>query len=163
MFDKLRAALDSCETRVLAFDPGETTGVACIQNGCVLRYDQVVTKPVGPGAFILADIIELAEPAILICEDYKVYSWKSNEHKWASIHTLRLIGAIEYICHMRALQLHLEMAQVPKEFMTDDKLRGLGLYLTGKPHARDAMRHAVWYSLFKIVSVQQLNGGVNVK
>jgi hypothetical protein len=160
MYDKLRALLFSCETRILAFDPGETTGVACLKGGDVELYEQFKTKPIGEGAELLHGLIRNLSPDFLICEDYRIYAWKADDHKWNPLHTPALIGAVQYICYMEHLPYHMEMAQVPKAFTTDDKLRGLGLYLPGKPHARDAMRHAVWWILFKLVNAQQLNGGV---
>jgi hypothetical protein len=68
------------------------------------------------------------------------------------------MGAIEYIAFDQELQLHKQMANLAKGFVTDKKLHDWGLYQIGKQHARDAIRHAVYYLLFKVANVQIIGG-----
>jgi len=141
--------------RVLALDPGETTGIAYFEGPTLKIYQQIKEPTVELAASHLKDVIELYKPDIVVMEDYRVYSWKTKDHAWNSLHTSRLIGAVEYVCFERRVPLWKQMAQMPKGFCTDDKLRALGYYVGGK-HARDAVRHGLYYLLFDSAKVHQL-------
>lgn len=82
---------------------------------------------------------------VIACEDYRVYSWESDKHKWAALHTPKLVGAIHAIAHIQGVVIHLRMAQEAKTLITDNKLMEWGLYEKGERHARDATRHALLY------------------
>jgi hypothetical protein len=150
----LEAALKGATPRILAFDPGETTG-ACNFYGAELK--EAVQLPTGlmPTAAVAVRnwINQYTEetgfkPDAIVIENYRVYSWKTDDHAWAEMHTSRLIGAIELICHDLGIPLHKQSAQNAKGFCTDDKLKAWGFWMRGERHARDAIRHAVFYLLF---------------
>lgn len=42
----------------------------------------------------------------------------------------------------------MQMAAQAKGFVDDDKLKAWGFWIKGKKHARDAIRHGVYYLLF---------------
>jgi hypothetical protein len=84
----------------------------------------------------------------VVMEDYKVYSWKTKDHAFAGLHTPRLIGALELVCFDLGIPLYKQMAVQAKGFCTDDKLQAWGLWQEGMRHARDAIRHALYYLLF---------------
>lgn len=148
--------------RVLALDPGETTGWCLMQlvkgNSDVLRAaevrpsycaGQVLTSPVEHAVTILTKLIDEQKPDHIVYEDYKVYAWKTKDHSWASLHTPQLIGTIRTIASQKGIPTSCEMAQQPKQFVTDEKLREWGIYLRGLKHARDAMKHAIYFLLFR--------------
>lgn len=91
----------------------------------------------------------------VVIEDYRVYSWKTKDHAWAGLHTSRLIGATELICYDAGLDLTKQTAQQAKGFCTDDKLQAWGLWQEGQRHARDAIRHALYYLLFRVAKLQE--------
>lgn len=151
--------------RILALDPGETTGHArwyphvtedVELNGVVIPGTkttgithgriavwQRVTKDIGQSYETLA--YELEDVDHLRAEDYKVYGWKADDHKWGSLHTPQWIGAIRVAAHMTQTELSFCMAQQAKVFWTDEKLKMVGLYEPGMKHARDALRHLLYY------------------
>lgn len=142
---------------VLSFDPGETTGVAAMQNGKLLMYGQIPTKTISTDVLMSVTglikkypILRYNPKAVVTVEDYKVYEWKKDQHSWAGLHTPQFIGMIKTAC---ALHLQkdpvMRMAQHVKGFFTDDKLKKMNLYCPGMPHARDAIRHACYQSVFK--------------
>jgi hypothetical protein len=171
---------------VLALDPGETTGAACLwlpnaqhiqassnQENPALpalpvlpelelwqintaSQDKLISTAQGPERSIvlsarsLREIIRSARPDVVVMESYRVYSWKADQHKWQSLFTPRLIGALEYIIAQEGLPLVKQSASEGKNFCTDDKLKAWQLYsrTTGKQHARDALRHALHFALF---------------
>lgn len=87
-------------------------------------------------------------PDVVAYEDYRVYGWESETHKWAELHTAKLVGLIVCMAYDRGLDYCGRMAQAAKTQVTDDKLRAWGMYAKGARHARDATRHAIHYQLF---------------
>jgi len=133
---------------ILALDPGETTGLAVMSGATLLVADQLSTGIMPVAAVRVADAIDKYNPELIILEDYKVYAWKTECHAWQSLHTSRLIGAIEYIAYRRNTPYRKQMAQTGKSFCSDEKLQTWGFYQAKKPHARDAIRHACHFLLF---------------
>jgi hypothetical protein len=154
MYDVLKRKLELINQIVIGLDPGETTGVCVLTAGKACIY-QIATKEIGPGGDALCDILEAYDTAAVVCEDYRVYSWHSEDHKWAALHTPQIIGVIRYLCHKQNMPITMQMAQVAKVFCTDEKLKGLGMWVPGVTHGRDAARHAVYHALFAIGKVHQ--------
>lgn len=139
-------------SRVLAFDPGETTGI-CYMREMEIKPFQLDT---GPDDFdhaiaILQDCINTYTADCIVIEDYRVYSWKSDDHKFSNLHTPQLIGVIRTLAHQTAVsKVALRMAVTAKQFVTDDKLKSWGIWeqTRAQKHARDAVRHAVYQKVF---------------
>lgn len=146
-------AKEKCaDLKVVAFDPGETTGACTFVGGELVDFRQIDTKDVAEGACRLKHYIQSAEPQILVYETYHVYEWKKDEHVWANLHTPRLIGALQYLCYDRGedlgpLPVIGQSAQLAKGFATDENLEAWGFWKPGMKHARDAIRHAAYYIL----------------
>lgn len=95
-------------TKYLALDPGETTGWCCFsEEGEILTYGQYKqadqTKELT--RLITSDLLAV------ICEDYRNFAWK-QQTKWSRNQTSKNIGAIEMICEMRQVPLHLQPANI---------------------------------------------------
>lgn len=144
---------------LVCFDPGETTGLAIFRNGNLDETTQLITKTVAQGTEAVNDLFYTLKGAIgmhwdaghnvrVVMEDYKVYGWKTDQHAWSSLHTPKFIGAIEALCYIHNIPYHMQMAQQAKGFCTDDKLKAWDYYDTGMRHARDAVRHGAYYTLF---------------
>lgn len=146
---------------LLALDPGETTGYAIFY--CVgwevrlIKYGQLPCTPLEKGIEAIREVIKETQqissrdvPACdvrVVYEDYKVYAWKANAHSWESLHTPQLIGCIRMACKDNNIPVSTQMAQQPKGFVTDEKLHQWGFYQKGVKHARDAIRHGLYYLL----------------
>lgn len=137
---------------VLALDPGETTGVAILRDegpeAFKVELLQVETKNIGLSYEWLRDWLEENNPHHIRCEDYKVYEWKSADHSWSPIHTVQWIGAIRVAAHITETPLSFKMAQHAKTFWTDEKLKLCNVYSPGLKHARDALRHLLYYMCY---------------
>lgn len=148
---------------LVCFDPGETTGLAIFRNGQLDETSQLTTKTVDEGTEAVEqlfcslkfhpnryNVMTAFRPhnVRVVMEDYKVYGWKTDQHAWAALHTPKFIGAIIALCTIHGIPYHLQMAQQAKQFCTDDKLKGWGYYDKGMRHARDAVRHGCYYTLF---------------
>lgn len=135
----------------VTLDPGETTGVAVFDGDTTIRVYQQETKEIGPAYDWLYETLEqypLESHPHLRYEDYRVYEWKSADHSWSQIHTLRWIGAILVAVHHAGWDHSSCMAQHAKGFWTDEKLKHFGLYTPGLKHGRDALRHLLYFLLF---------------
>lgn len=165
----LKKHLADSTLRVLGLDPGQTTGACVFIGSDLIDARQLATGLMPDAARTVELYIEEWKPDVITMEDYRVYSWKADDHKWAGLHTPRLIGAIEYMCAWGmqmprdgfAYKLIKRMAQQAKGFVTDDKLKAWGLYQVGERHARDAIRHAVYHLLFEVAKIQGVSGGSN--
>lgn len=142
----------------IALDPGETTGVAVFNGDTQIRVYQRETKEIGPSYDWLEQLLEdgiwnddnteWAPFYHLRYEDYRIYEWKSADHAWSQVHTLRWIGGILVATHNRGIAHSCCMAQHAKKWWDDPKLKHFGLYPKGMRHGKDALRHLLYYMLF---------------
>lgn len=133
--------------RLLALDPGETTGWCIFEDQKLLAAGQAVTKPIEAGYDWLNYIFQKILPTQVVFESYRVYSWKAQSHTFSDLHTSQFIGAIQVVCHQNNVPYFQQTAQIAKQFSTDEKLKLWGFYVKGQKHARDSLRHATYYQL----------------
>lgn len=134
---------------LLSFDPGHTTGWAVFIDGTLAETGESVTVNADE-EFVWENLLELFNifsPTHIVCEDYKPYLKKKDQHIGNKILTLRLIGAITLLCWMRDIPLYFQMAATAKSFWTNDKLAKLGIKPTSR-HAMDAVRHGCHLLVF---------------
>ena len=141
---RARRSKDPAPSSLLCLDPGETTGWALFRNGVLTGSGQFrVTSPA-----VFDRIFTKFKPTQLVVENYRIYPWRSKQHEWSEVPTLRYIGMIQYIAASRGIPVSLQMAQLAKVFATDRKLKSWGLYKADKKHANDAIRHGCYFLLF---------------
>lgn len=131
-----------------ALDPGETTGLAIFRQGQLDEVRQLNTDRVIPQGVNKLQALFLENPDIVVYENYVVYNWKAQKHSWNTLHTPRLIGAIQALGHIHQIPMYTQMAQQPKQFCTDERLKEWNYYTRGLRHGRDAVRHGCYYMLF---------------
>jgi len=138
--------------KILAFDPGETTGWA------LMKWDRDSAKipflapknsyKVSTGELDhyegIKALITKAEPAIVVYEGFKLYPWKAEDKIWSNFPTVEVIGVIKYIVENDFPEIKLK-EQLPKDkkLCDDSKLKQMGLYSGISPHERDAIRHTI--------------------
>lgn len=136
----------------LALDPGETTGVAIFTKLklAAAYQENTSTLLIGSRALhkLIDDLKDVFPDLQIVSESYRIYSWRTKQHTWASLHTPRLIGALECLCYQYNVHLEQQSAQIGKGFVTDDRLKEWEFYQTGMQHARDATRHGCQWLLF---------------
>jgi len=145
-WEEMVASVPTTEEDLLALDPGETTGYAIFSSGTLKDHGQVDTLTVTQSVDLL--YIFISGRTHVVVENYQVYSWKLKEHKFSTLHTPRLIGCIETLCKLEGIGLSKQTAQNAKKFVTDEKLKEWGMWIKGRPHARDAIRHGIYYTIF---------------
>jgi hypothetical protein len=134
--------------RVMGLDPGETTGMTIMEGATILHAEQLRTKDLDTSTALLNQLVRQWHIYDIACEDYRVYAWESDKHKWAALHTPKLIGVIGAVAWFNKAEVTCRMAITAKQFVTDDKLVAWGLWEKGQRHARDAIRHAVYHQIF---------------
>lgn len=150
--------------RVLTLDPGETTGYAYYHplEGALgtIHVSQQLTDNIGQSYEWLYRLLDptyagresgagpFPEYDHLRYEDYRVYEWKTKDHAWSPVHTIRWIGAIQVAAHVTETPNSCIMASHAKAFWTDQKLDMFGVNPKGLRHGRDALRHLLYYLCF---------------
>ncbi len=123
---------------ILSFDPGGTTGYATcdkdynIVSGHFAHFEDV-------NSLLLS-----VKPSIIIVESFALYPWKSKHKQWSSFPEVEVIGAIKHEAYLHGLQI-IEQTPSTKQLFDDKKLKQLGLYKQISNHARDAVRHILYY------------------
>jgi hypothetical protein len=132
---------------MLCLDPGETTGIALFCRTRLKWWNQLPTGDPVTAAKSIESVFITFHPALVVCEDYRVYGHRLKQHENSALLTPRIIGMIESACHRRGIPLTKQMASLGKGFVTDEKLHAWQMFKNGK-HARDAIRHGLYYLLF---------------
>jgi hypothetical protein len=139
------------EGTILALDPGETTGYSVFHAASetieMVASGQVKTWPMKNCVTELANLLN-QKPTLVVHEVYSIYEWKTDTHAWSDVPTLRVIGSLETLCIQAGIPYISQTAQVAKGFCTDEKLKAWGFYQQGQKHARDAIRHGLYFLLF---------------
>lgn len=138
--------------RLLALDPGETTGFATfIGSDRTVHWeeiDQIKTWPMIDVVQNLTNLFDQTKPNAVVMESYRVYSWMTESHAWSPVNTVQIIGCIQTLCIQRMIPYYFQTAQIAKNFFTDEKLKEYGLYVKGVRHGRDATRHGAYFLCF---------------
>ncbi len=133
---------------LLCLDPGETTGWAAFTNGRLSESGQLdSTSDTANGLHTLLHHRFAGKPDHLVAEDYRVYAHRVLQHTNSSLFTPRLLGMIEAESELNAIPLTLQMATQAKGFVSDQRLKDWGMWTTQR-HARDAIRHGIYFLLF---------------
>lgn len=101
----------------------------------------------------LLDTLEEQEPDVVVCESFQY----RNSLDKAVLIPLEYIGVITLWAEQRNRELVMQTPAMGKGFWTDDKLKTLGLYRPGAPHAMDATRHWLYYVTFTLKDKTYVN------
>lgn len=138
--------------QVLALDPGGTTGWSVFQvHPDAMGPDPSITvlsnvelwtagEFTGPQDQQVDQILELVEvwsEARLVTEDFKLRAVN------AVLDPVEINAVIAWACRPRYWQR--QMAALAMSTVTDERQKAWGFWVPGKPHARDAVKHAITY------------------
>lgn len=115
--------------RIMAFDPGVTTGVAVVEYDCYTVY-QVDSRDLNS----IWMELETQRPTDVAYEDFKHRPTMLS----AELYSLQVIGVIRLWC--RTTPVYPYLPARAKAFWDDAKIKKLGLWNPGQPHAMDALR-----------------------
>lgn len=179
-----KASLAAGGPKVLALDPGVTTGWCLIeprldwltknvvtldregmhwgQVDCGARQGELVDNDLGDalqgigngmnpdgesrGVARLLRLIDENPTVAIVVEDF-IVDFKQITKARDALSPVRVTAKLEQALWDRGLHIHLQERSNPKVSMNNDRLRELGLLsdTAGQPHARDAMRHAMYF------------------
>jgi hypothetical protein len=109
-----------------------------------LRQVQTDSRLTYPDYTLLPEEESPDTPKVVI-EDYRVYSWKSDDHKLSDVFTVKVLGIFELVASFYGYPKQLNLAHLAKKFCTDQKLQDWGFWMPAMKHARDAIRHGAYY------------------
>lgn len=119
--------------RILAIDPGLTTGFAIFDQQSPMEGFAWQAK---------LDHVEFVDelneqwPNIIVCESFV------HTHRTGVDYTpVEMIGLVKWHAQKRGILLVLQTPAYGKAFFSDDKLKKIHAYKAGMPHAMDALRH----------------------
>lgn len=126
--------------RCLAIDPGKTVGwaVGWEVNGqpVVADFGQLAYTDFSPGKIIM----DLAITDVVV----EQFTPRGQRLKAGHRIAIEVADHIKWqVSEMDGVKLHWQQASDAKGVITDDRLKKMELWVTGKPHARDAIRHLV--------------------
>lgn len=143
--------------RILACDPGKTTGWANLtwmdEHGGVPVYNAGELP-----AWEYADWVAkmLTPQDLLVCEAYVITPKTAKLSQQTE--PLELIGALRWLCRDRHATFQLQKASDAKSFdPRGEKLKQLDMWPTSSDHAQDAARHLLLACVkYKMVDLRRL-------
>lgn len=129
--------------RVLAADPGLTTGFALWYPGCdVPQAGQIEGLEVFLSQVMLWLELKPETPALIIAERFIITpeTAKKSQAPWS----LEVSGGLRFLCHRYGAEYAQQTPAEAKRLIHDDRLKALGWYKPGKVHANDALRHLAY-------------------
>lgn len=143
---------------IIAFDPGETTGIAVVQWSKKLG----VAKPryaferdsAGLKQWLhLMQRSDVRYPEItssgvarvtIVCEQFRLYPWKGKAKSWSDLPEVLNQGAIEYVAYALGCKMNYQTPAAMKALFPEKGRLRLELAVHSIPsHARDALCHAL--------------------
>lgn len=132
--------------RILAVDPGGTTGWAVWEDGKV-RYGQLPggTLAVKPLVDWIADTYLMGRQvsSAVIIERYTIGERTVKFSRQSD--ALEITGVMKYEAARHGIRSKLQLPVDAKRMFTDERLKAFGWWATGEEHARDALRHLGLY------------------
>ena len=124
--------------KIMAFDPGFTTGVA-VQEGDSLTLMQV------KGLKTVWDVLYTGVPDMIVYESF-LYQRRDK----VDLRPVEAIGVIKLYSELQKIPILSQTPAQGKRFWTDKKIKQLDLWEPGQPHAMDALRHLLYFRAFKL-------------
>lgn len=136
----------------IAFDPGQTTGVAWREPTTYLEDttfgdeelhfmeflgDLRATQWPGDSIVVVLDGFEARDHITEVI----VESFISRPGPAVNLSAPETIGRIRSWCDSRGIDPIMQTPSAAKTVVTNDRLRAMGAWKSGEPHSRDALRH----------------------
>jgi hypothetical protein len=144
-------------TKIVSLDPGGTTGYAVYHRDGTEqerfnRYGGTWTwGHLGPDdhhedLFALL-CLNYTKDMIVVCESFEFRQNRQRDN--INLMSREYIGVAKLFGQREDTPVVFQSAAQGKGFVSDEKLKVMGLYIPGKKHAMDAMRHLVFYMVNK--------------
>jgi hypothetical protein len=132
--------------KVVAFDPGVTTGYAIGHIDEGVMYVRAGQEVWSHGE--LWKQLHLAEPNAIIAESFE---FRQGSRKGLVLFSCELIGVLHLFCspsyRTPSVPLYMQTAAKGKGYYTNQHLQAADVYTRGIPHGMDALRHLLhWFT-----------------
>ena len=122
--------------RVLAFDPGETTGWALVDSE---TENRTFLSGEFPAFSWAAKLVNGYEPDVAVVEAFRLYPSRAKAQSWSTFPAVEVIGVIKFVCQKANVPIVFQNASLAKSIWVDCDQGAIN------KHAYDALRHAlIW-------------------
>lgn len=146
--------------RILAIDPGLSTGIAYanFENGQLPTPITEMPRGWDEAAKIFRDFLDwefgkYRQPDLIVIERFTINSATAQKSRAGSNLAIELIGAAKYLAWLYDIPVEEQAPADAKNFADDKKLRRIKWHRPGPDHQNDALRHL----LLAAVRHQQLD------
>lgn len=137
-------------TIIIAFDPGETTGVAVGQHTGGRDFDLIESWEIPwERRTTVHDALEEFRPNFIVVESFRLYAHKARQQIGSHFPSVRVIGMIELSAHLWGLgELFFQtpslisQVKIPRELEVENTF-------SGSEHRKDAYKHLRYFVLSK--------------
>jgi hypothetical protein len=144
--------------RIIALDPGGTTGIAVCDVRIIkpdyLEYDWNWYE-LGPHEhhkelfdFLKVNTVGFKSDFTIVCESFEFRQNRQRDN--INLMSREYIGVVKLYHKMYGVPVVFQTAGAAKGFVSDDKLKVMGLYQKSSKHERDATRHLIYYMVNKL-------------
>lgn len=153
--------------RILAIDPGTTTGIVRHELPNDTSSDIWLSSELGPEPhhYDLYKLLELYSPDVVVCEEfnYRIVTLGGTEMPGIVLDSKEYIGVAKLWCQINDKPIMMQspaLSSRTKGLWTDTKLKALGLYQApgGRQHMNSAMRHILNYIVVTCKRKDYLSG-----
>lgn len=126
---------------VIALDPGGTTGVAHYFEDGAWYFSEIGPEEHHEELFKNLDFLLNRHKLVIVCESFEFRQNRQRDN--INLMSKEYIGIVKLFQNRTSVVF--QTAAQAKGFVTDQKLKKMGLWQPGKRHANDATRHLVYY------------------
>lgn len=138
--------------RVIGLDPGGTTGWATVSRTREPSDETWQFGQLGPNehheelfAFLEMSIVQ---ETVIVCESFEFRQNRQRDN--INLMSKEYIGVVKLLDQERNnVKTVFQTAAMAKGFVSDKKIKAMGLWQPGYKHAMDATRHAIYYLVNK--------------
>ena len=132
--------------RVLAVDPGGTTGFALYDGGAQYEVHDAWDKTGQMTALMQVEsFLKGSGLDVLVCESFVISMGTMKKTREGSNTAIEIIGALRWLTWKHEVKFVTQSPADAASFMTPEKLRALGWWTKGSDHARSASKHLALY------------------
>lgn len=131
--------------KIIAVDPGYTTGIAIGQSHAPKMFDVIETIELHwEQRFDMLELLDRYTPDVVVMEDFKLYAHKAESQINSPFPSARVIGSMDAFCWQRSVKVAMQPAVcIARVAVLKQHVEAVG----SSPHTRDAYKHLRYYVL----------------
>ncbi len=125
---------------ITALDPGVTTGIAGYRELGGYSKAAISTGQLEVTHRHLYRYLRQNRPSEIVYESF-IYQRRNK----VILYPVEVIGIIKLYAEQYDIPIYTQSASQAKGFITDDKIKKMGLWIRGQKHGMDALRHLLYH------------------